>query len=84
LLVAILFYMMFIISTIYGEKLVRSDAMSGIMAAWVPCIILAPWSILLTFMALRDTGFNPASLYGYVTGWAAKIKRLRTTKATGA
>lgn len=60
LLVAILFYMMFIISTIFGEKLVRSEDMGGIQAAWVPCLILTPWAILLTYMALRDTKFNPS------------------------
>ena len=62
LLVAILFYMVFIISTIYGEKMVRSDAISGIQAAWMPCLILAPWSILFTIMAIRDTSFNPTAL----------------------
>lgn len=62
LLVAILFYMIFIISTIYGEKMVRSDAISGVQAAWMPCLILLPWSILFTVMAIRDASFNPSGL----------------------
>jgi len=69
LLVAILFYMMFIISTIYGEKLVRSSAMSGLEAAWVPCLILSPWAILLTIMALRDIKFNPNLILTFVLKW---------------
>lgn len=62
LLVAILFYMIFIISTIYGEKMVRSDATTGLYAAWMPCIILAPWALIFTFMAIRDISFNPGVL----------------------
>lgn len=59
LLVAILFYMIFIITTILGEKLVRNESMSGILAGWLPCLILSPFAILLTIMALRDIKFNP-------------------------
>lgn len=72
LLVAILFYMMFIISTIYGEKLVRSQDMSGLQAAWVPCIILSPWAILLTIMALRDKKFNPNVISSFFTRFLPK------------
>src|SRR5690606_14931088 len=53
-LVAVLFYMIFIITTIFGTKLVRSGSMGGMFAAWLPCIIQAPFGILLTFLALRD------------------------------
>ncbi|MCZ2102625.1 MAG: LptF/LptG family permease [Chitinophagales bacterium] len=67
LLVAILFYMMFIISTIFGEKLVRSSDMSGLQAAWIPCLILLPWAILLTIMALRDVKFNPGIITSFFT-----------------
>ncbi len=66
LLVAILFYMMFIISTIFGEKLVRSSDMSGLRAAWIPCLILSPWAILLTVMALRDVKFNPSIITAFL------------------
>lgn len=62
LLVAILFYMIFIISTIYGEKMVKSEASTGLYAAWMPCLILTPWAILFTFMAIRDISFNPGVL----------------------
>ncbi|MBK8519239.1 MAG: LptF/LptG family permease [Saprospiraceae bacterium] len=58
LLVAILFYMIFIISTIYGEKLIRNDLISGFNAAWLPCLILLPFAGLLTYMALRDIKLN--------------------------
>ncbi len=58
LLVAILFYMIFIISTIYGEKLNRNGDLSGLRAAWLSCGILLPFAVLLSYMALRDMGLN--------------------------
>lgn len=69
LLVAILFYMMFIISTIYGEKLVKTDSMGGIQAAWVSCMLLLPWSVMLTYMALRDMGLNTSAFTDTISRW---------------
>lgn len=53
-LVAVLFYMIFIITTIFSTKMVKSGAMEGVVAAWLPCIIQAPFGIILSFLALRD------------------------------
>jgi lipopolysaccharide export system permease protein len=69
LLVAILFYMIFIITTILGEKLIRNDSMGGIQAAWLPCLLLAPFAILLTFMAIRDSRLNPMALVEMILRW---------------
>jgi lipopolysaccharide export system permease protein len=76
LLVAILFYMIFIISTIFGEKLVKNEGITGIQAAWLPCIILSPWAVLLTMMALRDVKFNPAAITAFFT---PLIRRIRSS-----
>lgn len=54
LLAAILFYMIFMISAITAAKLLRAHTMSPIFLAWLPCIILAPMSLLLTWLALQD------------------------------
>lgn len=54
LLYAILFYMLFIMMAIMGEKLIRNDDLHPIIAAWLPNIIVAPLAIWLTFRALRD------------------------------
>lgn len=80
-LVAVLFYMIFIISTIFGTKLVRSNSMDGALAAWIPCIIQAPFGILLTFLALRDIKLQ--SLFTSLPGISALqnfIGKLRTIK----
>lgn len=69
LLVAILFYMIFIITTILGEKLIRNDSMGGIQAAWLPCLLLAPFAILLTIMAIRDSRLNPMAIIEAMMRW---------------
>lgn len=58
LLVAILFYMVFIISTIVGEKLVKNDTIEGWLGAWLPCILLLPFGIYFTYQALNDARFS--------------------------
>lgn len=74
LLVAILFYMIFIISTIYGEKLNKNGDFSGLKAAWLSCMILLPFAVLLTYMALRDMGLNFSSFYDLVLKYFRKNK----------
>lgn len=54
LLVAIVFYMTFIMTSITGEKLLRSAATGPVTASWLPCFILLPFAILLTYYALHD------------------------------
>ncbi|MBK9734663.1 MAG: LptF/LptG family permease [Saprospiraceae bacterium] len=66
LLVAILFYMIFIINTILGEKLVKNESMGGVQAAWLPCITLMPFAFFLTLMALRDIRINPMALIDFI------------------
>jgi len=61
LLIAILFYMVFIITTIMGEKLVRSDRMEPIVAAWFSIFLVAPIALTLTFLALKDIGLKGIS-----------------------
>lgn len=58
LLFAIMFYMMFIITTIMGEKLVRSESMHPILAAWLANLLVFPVAVWLTTMALRDSKFQ--------------------------
>jgi lipopolysaccharide export system permease protein len=58
LLFAILFYMLFIITTIMGEKLVRGNSMGPILAAWLANLIVLPVAVWLTFKALRDSKFE--------------------------
>ena len=54
LLIAIIFYVSFIISIIMGEKLIKEEDFPAITAAWIPVMLLTPFAIVFTYFALRD------------------------------
>lgn len=58
LLISILFFMMFIILNIMGERLTKSNAIGPVLAAWLPNIIIAPIALFLTYRALNDSNFS--------------------------
>ncbi len=60
ILVAIVFFMVFMISMIYGKNLKDAGSISPVTAAWVPIVILIPIAILLTFRAVNDYKLSPA------------------------
>lgn len=72
LLIAIVFYMVFIMSYITGEKLLKSKALEAVGAAWLPCLVLAPFALYLTYMALNDQNINGIS--GSIS-WLKKLKK---------
>lgn len=53
-LFAILFFMSFIVFNTMGDRLVRSDKIDPVFAAWLPVIALSPIAAILTTMAMRD------------------------------
>jgi len=77
LLIAILFYMVFIIMTIMGEKLVRSSEMDAILAAWFSNLLVAPVAAVLSYMALKDMKLSSISIKGLWT--KLKMERATTT-----
>ena len=54
LLIAIGFYLTFVMTSIIGDKLVRSGSMSAVAGAWLPCLLLLPFAIYLTWRAMLD------------------------------
>ena len=54
-LVAILFFTIFILLSISGEKLNRGGHFNPVFNAWLPVIALLPFSIFLTIKALADS-----------------------------
>ncbi len=55
LLVAIFFFMFFVILTKIFEKLSKSHALDPVLAAWLPCVILFPLGLFLTVKAMNDS-----------------------------
>lgn len=72
LLFAILFYMIFIITTIMGEKLVRSQSMDPILAAWFANLLVLPVAVWLTIKALKDSKFGNNRLFSWVSNFLAQ------------
>ena len=58
LLIAIVFFMLFMIMKIMGEKLTKTGDFSPILAAWLPNLVLIPFAIIITYLALKDSDFN--------------------------
>lgn len=54
ILVAIFFFMLFIVLNILFKKLAESFVLSATLASWLPCAILFPLGLLLTYRAMND------------------------------
>ena len=55
LLVSIFFFTFFIMSNISCKKLNDSEKLPPVLAAWLPVILLASISAILTYKALHDS-----------------------------
>jgi lipopolysaccharide export system permease protein len=54
LLVAVIFFTMFILLTLMFKKLAETEAVDPVLAAWMPCMVMIPISAVLTYKALND------------------------------
>jgi lipopolysaccharide export system permease protein len=55
LLISIIFFTIFIILNMMCKKLIETETLSPIMAAWIPNIVLLPFGIVLTYKAMNDS-----------------------------
>jgi hypothetical protein len=54
LLVAVIFFTIFILLTLMFKKLSEAESVDPTLGAWMPCIVLFPMSLILTYTALND------------------------------
>ncbi len=54
ILVSIIFFVIFIILTIFCRKLAESFVVDDVFAGWMPCLILFPVSLWITISAMND------------------------------
>ena len=54
LLVSITFFILFNMGIIYGKNLAETFVLDVVIAAWLPCLVMLPFCILLTWMAMHD------------------------------
>ncbi len=69
ILVAIGFFVFYIIFTIFCKNLKEGDALSPIQAAWIPFFVMLPIALLLTWRAVNDYKMS-------LEGTGKKIKSL--------
>lgn len=55
ILISILFFMVFIVLTIFCRKIAETFVLPAAMAAWVPCSVLFPVGLVLTRQAMNDS-----------------------------
>ncbi len=76
ILVAIFFFVFFIIMGIFFKKVAESNTLPALLAAWMPCAILFPLGLLLTSRAMNDSKLINWELI------RDRLNKLRTKSAT--
>lgn len=74
LLVSITFFILFNMAIIYGKKIAEKFVVDVVFAAWLPCIVMIPFCILLTWMAMNDRKIN-LDLKGLIEKLKVRLKR---------
>lgn len=54
ILISIIFFMIFVVLTIFCRKIADSQILPADAAAWVPCAIMFPVGLILTYKAMND------------------------------
>lgn len=54
LLISIIFFMIFVVLTIFSKNIAERFVIDPILAAWVPCLVIFPIGMILTFQAMND------------------------------
>jgi lipopolysaccharide export system permease protein len=85
ILVAIIFFMVFMIGVIYCKNLRDGRSLSGTEAAWIPFLLMLPIAALLTWRAVNDYKLNfdgiGKNLKNFFLLIADKIKQFRPRTA---
>lgn len=72
LVVALLFFMIFYLLNIFGEKFTKDHVLVPIIGMWLPVIVLSPVGFFLTYKAMHDSQlFNKEYYYRLIN----KIKK---------
>jgi lipopolysaccharide export system permease protein len=68
ILISIIFFMVFIVLTIFCRKIAETFVLPAAMAAWVPCAVLFPIGLLLTTKAMNDSKLvNPERYLRFIS-----------------
>lgn len=80
LVVAIIFFLIFHLLNMFGEKFVKEDIMSPVMGMWLSIIVLTPVGIFFTYKAMHDSQlFNKEFYYRSFKKMKAFFNKNKTT-----
>ncbi len=75
ILISIVFFILFIVLTIFCKKIAESFVLDPILAAWVPGIVLFPIGLVLTVKAMNDSKLlEPERFVNAIKKWIEKKK----------
>ena len=78
ILIAIIFFMLFVVLTIFCRKIAETFVLPAWLCAWLPCIILGPVGFVLTRKAMND---SQVLSFNKLTQWFRKMfRKTNTTK----
>lgn len=79
ILVSIIFFMLFVILTIFCRKIAESFVVTAALAAWIPCLVLFPIGVMLTYKAMNDSKLVNLDKY---TAFFAKLFKKKEEENT--
>lgn len=81
ILISIIFFMIFVVLTIFCRKIAESFVLPAAVAAWVPCMVLFPIGVFLTIKAMNDSKlFNLDRINLFFTRLREKLNRKEQIK----
>ncbi len=80
ILISIIFFMIFIVLTIFCRKIAESFVLPAAVAAWVPCAVLFPIGIILTRKAMNDSKL--VNIDQYANLFKALLRLFKKRKTT--
>ncbi len=77
LLVAVIFFTIFILLTLMFKKLAEAENVDAVLGAWMPCIVMLPISAVLTYKAMNDAKMlNIEPLIRFAAGVTDWLRRV--------
>ena len=81
LVIAVIFFLIFHLLNMFGEKFARQDIMPPFIGIWLSCIVLLPVGIFLVYKAMNDSQlFNNESYFRLFRNLRSFITRLNFKK----
>ena len=78
LVISVVFFLIFHLLNMFGEKFVRNDAVSPLVGMWLSTMVLIPVGVFFTYKAMIDSQLFNAEMYIRAFG---RIKNLFIKKA---